>query len=560
MKIRRYGNAVLLKLIVVTSLFVGNSVLYSQILEETKIGLESIRAEDIHAYINFLAANDLEGRGAGTCGLSLAGLFLASQFEKIGALPAGPYGEYYQPFSLRSLDKITDETYAELEDTVGNSNVMRRYLLKSDFIPFSYTANMKVRAEIMFAGYGITAPELNYDDYQNVDVHGKIVLLMSHVPREKDSLSAFVRDGNYNRLSNLLNKVENARAHGALGVLLVTDPNNYDPAAYSDRRRHSLDISGSPWPNLTPSWRDPAELLILPQEVQTSVVVHISQGMAADILSGTGKTLDQFQRDIDTALVPQSRAIDHKSLTIQTTYEFSSKDSRNVIGMIEGADSLLKKEYVVFTAHYDHIGKIGNEIYNGADDNASGSAALLEIAEAFSLNPVKPRRSILFLHVSAEEKGLLGSKYYVANPSYPMDKTIACINLDMISRNELDSLYIIGDDLISSDLRRIIEEANSYIGLSFGHEYNRLNDPNMYFFRSDQYSFAMYGIPSVFYFTGPHADYHKSTDEVEKVDTKKAARVTRLAFLTGWILANRRESLTADGILAQHSKYKVPKN
>ena len=220
----------------------------------------------------------------------------------------------------------------------------------------------------------------------------------------------------------------------------------------------------------------------------------------------------------------------------------------NIIGFIEGSD--LKEEIVVITAHYDHLGIKDSLIYNGADDNGSGTVAIMEIAEAFMLakkDGKGPRRSILIMPVSAEEKGLLGSKYYAENPIYPLENTIANLNVDMIGRiddhhDNPNYIYLIGSDRLSTELHDISEEVNDkYINLELNYKYNDEDDPNRYYYRSDHYNFAKNNIPVIFYFNGIHDDYHKPSDTIDKIHFPKIEKISRYIFLTAWELANREE-------------------
>ena len=222
----------------------------------------------------------------------------------------------------------------------------------------------------------------------------------------------------------------------------------------------------------------------------------------------------------------------------------------NVLGFIEGTD--LKEELIIITAHYDHLGKHEDKIFNGADDDGSGTVATLEIAEAFMSAKKEgngPRRSVLIMPVSGEEKGLLGSKYYTDHPIYPLENTVANLNIDMIGRvddwhENGDYVYLIGADMLSQELHDISEQTNDqYIGLELDYTFNAEDDPNRYYYRSDHYNFAKNNIPVIFYFNGVHEDYHKVTDTVEKIDFNKIQTITRLVFLTAWELANRDERI-----------------
>ena len=225
----------------------------------------------------------------------------------------------------------------------------------------------------------------------------------------------------------------------------------------------------------------------------------------------------------------------------------------NVLGFIEGTD--LKEELIIITAHYDHLGKHEEKTYNGADDDGSGTVAALEIAEAFMLAKKEghgPRRSVLIMPVSGEEKGLLGSEFYTDNPIYPLENTVANLNIDMIGRiddwhENGDYVYLIGADMLSQELHDISEQVNKqYIGLDLDYTFNAEDDPNRYYYRSDHYNFAKNNIPVIFYFNGVHEDYHKITDTVEKIDFNKIQTITRLVFLTAWELANRDERIVVD--------------
>jgi Zn-dependent M28 family amino/carboxypeptidase len=223
-------------------------------------------------------------------------------------------------------------------------------------------------------------------------------------------------------------------------------------------------------------------------------------------------------------------------------------ETENVVAIIEGSEK--PDEYVVITAHLDHVGITDGEIYNGADDDGSGTVALLEIAEAFKKAADKgkgPKRSVVFLHVTGEEKGLLGSAYYADNPIYPLENTIANLNVDMIGRiddyhDNPDYVYLIGSDRLSTELHQISEDVNKqYINLELDYKFNEEEDPNRYYYRSDHYNFAKNNIPVIFYFNGVHADYHKTSDTVDKIHFGKIQKISRYIFLTAWELANRNE-------------------
>jgi Zn-dependent M28 family amino/carboxypeptidase len=219
-----------------------------------------------------------------------------------------------------------------------------------------------------------------------------------------------------------------------------------------------------------------------------------------------------------------------------------------VLAVIEGSDEKLKKEYVFVTAHYDHLGANGEKIFHGADDNASGTSSVIEIARAFAeakKQGVGPKRTVVCMLVSGEEKGLLGSEYYTKYPLFPMDKTVVDVNIDMVGRNDKEHpdgnyVYVIGADRLSTELHEINERANAiHTNLTLDYKYNDPNDPNHYYERSDHYNFAEKGIPAIFFFNGTHVDYHQATDTREKIDFNALAKRAQLAFYTAWDIANR---------------------
>jgi len=230
-----------------------------------------------------------------------------------------------------------------------------------------------------------------------------------------------------------------------------------------------------------------------------------------------------------------------------------SLEGENVLGFIEGSDAARKDEVVIITAHYDHLGTRGDAVYNGADDNGSGTSTVLEIAEAFAKAKEAgegPRRSVLCMLVSGEEKGLLGSRYYSENPVFPLESTVANVNVDMVGRvdeahaDDPNYIYVIGADRLSSELHEINETANqTYTQLELDYTYNEKDDPNRYYYRSDHYNFAKYGIPVIFYFSGVHEDYHQPSDTPEKLNYERMSEIGQLIFYTAWELANRDEPL-----------------
>ena len=294
---------------------------------------------------------------------------------------------------------------------------------------------------------------------------------------------------------------------------------------------------------------------------ENAATVFISPIAGAALFGITTDKLLDYGNQVAKAGKPVTASLTAvKDVKIKTTRDASPLPTENVLGFIEGSDK--KDEVIVVTAHYDHVGvdttRQGDQIYNGANDDGSGTVAVIELAEAFAQakkDGYGPRRSILFMTVTAEEKGLLGSEYYSENPIFPLENTVANVNIDMIGRmdkdhektNDSNYIYSIGADKLSSELHQINEAMNEkYVNLKLDYTYNDENDPNRLYYRSDHYNFAKHGIPIVFYFNGVHDDYHQPSDEVDKIIFESAEKVARLAFHVTWELANRENRIVVD--------------
>jgi len=275
--------------------------------------------------------------------------------------------------------------------------------------------------------------------------------------------------------------------------------------------------------------------------------LFISEKMAASLFGSKAEKTEEALAQLKAGAGFKPIKIKSK-LEVWLDKEVQKLEGENVIAFIEGSDSILNKEYVIVTAHYDHLGFVEDRIYYGADDNASGTAGVIEIARAFAeakSRGVGPKRSVICMLLSGEEKGLLGSKYYVEYPLWPLKKTVATINIDMIGRvddahTDGNYIYAIGSDRMSTELHQVQEWNNEqYTQLQLDYKYNDPKDPNRFYERSDHYNFVLQGIPAVFYFNGTHPDYHKVTDTVDKINFEAAAKRAQLAFYTAWDLANR---------------------
>jgi hypothetical protein len=480
--------------------------------------LRVITPDLMRAHITYLSSDAMMGRNTPSPEMETAAAYIARALQSSGIAPCN--GTYFQdvPLIIVSLGQ-------ENSLSLKIRGVNRSFELKTDFVPFEITADRSVSAPLVFAGYGITAPEHNFDDYAGLDARGKVVLVLRHEPGEEDPASPF--DGRESTpYSTVEVKTRIAREHGAVGVLLVTDPLNH----------MNLIPRGFPWPSLSKIIPADALPLTLATEESTKVpTVHVGPAVI-ESLFGSIDSLKAIQRLIDAGHRPAEYPVD-AIVTVKTSTITKDMSAKNVVGMLEGSDPSLRNEVVVIGAHYDHVGykkthAPGDDfIYNGADDNASGTAGVLAIAAAFHAAREHSRRTLLFIFFAGEEKGLFGSQAYVDHPLFPLGRTVAMLNLDMIGRGGPDTLFVVGTSR-SPDLVKLNEEENQAI------HFTLLYGQEGFLGRSDQASFLKKSVPALFLHTGEHADYHKVTDEASRIDFDKAARVARLGFLDVWRIAN----------------------
>jgi Zn-dependent M28 family amino/carboxypeptidase len=504
-------------------------------------GFDSIREDSLRADLTFLASDALQGRMSLQSGDEVAIQWIASEFAKAG-LKAANGDSYLQAVPLVEYRGDRARSYIALKRGAASE---KQWKFPEAY--GAYRADVDVTAAVIFAGYGITAPELHYDDYRGIDVHGKIVLLFDHEPQETDSNSIFNGTGN-TRYATTRVKVLNAQAHGAVGVLIVGEPNRKHPS----NQERAARIGGS----VARAVPLPAQS-IADDELHTPAAI-VSDAIAAELLAGAGATPSELQSNIDRDLTPQSRALADAQVTMHFRNSATSEaNSYNVAGLLEGSDPSLAAETVMITAHHDHDGMSGAEIWHGADDNGSGTVGVVALAHAFGENAGatggrKPKRSILFVVFASEERGLLGAFYMAAHPLRALATTRAMINFDMIGRNETESdqtkglieipadttnrLNLIGA-LYSPDYNRTVVAQNKFVGLDLDDRFDHEAALNV-FFRSDQFPFVLRNIPAFWWFTGFHPDYHHTTDTAEKINYVKMAKILRLAYLSGYSFAD----------------------
>ncbi len=486
----------------------------------------TITAKDLKQHLSILASDEYEGRETGMPGQKKAAQYIADYYKKLG-VPAINNGSYFQQYSLKKESLVNSSATLNAAD----------YKFINDFYCWGANWQELDASQIVFIGYGIE--EKNWNDYANVDVKGKVILCLSGEPFAPDGKSMITgSEATSEWAQDYGLKMETAQAKGAKGMLVVNL--NYDKTM--QRVRY---------------WLENASMrLDKPKDTEEDVfpLLFINKDFCNKILASKKKNIDK-----ESAKILRKRK--SKSFTIKSDLMFHMKvdveklTAENVLCYIEGTDEKLKNEVVVISAHYDHIGIVKGQINNGADDDGSGTVSTLELAQAFieaKKNGFGTKRSILILNVSGEEKGLLGSEWYSDFPIFPLANTVCDFNIDMIGRKDdahtdPNYVYLIGSDKLSTDLHKISEQTNDkYTHLTLDYTYNDPEDPNRFYYRSDHYNFAKHNIPVIFYFSGVHEDYHKPTDDVDKILFDKMETIAKLVFFTAWDVANRDEKLKVD--------------
>jgi len=507
---------------------------------EVDRSMARIRPEAIRAHMRFLADDLLEGRGTGSRGYELAAKYVAARFEALGLAPAGTEGGYFQPVPLRRTATVASKcSLALLRD--GKRTELKfgeDYVLSGSNLT---ATDAQVTAPLVFAGFGVSAPELGYDDYAGLDVQGKIVVVLSGTP------ATFPNDQHAFYSSTQL-KADEAFAHGAFAVLGIQSP---------------ADAQRLPWKTMVryvgaPSYQWLNEAGVPDRSrPQARGFGLLSRETAVSLFAATPHPLDEIFKAAEAGR-PQSFALPVQA-SLRTVSEHERAESPNVAALLRGSDPRLRDEVIVLTAHLDHLGISepvgGDSIYNGAYDNASGVASLLEIANAFASLPEPPRRSVLFLAVTGEEQGLQGSDYFVRHPTVPRDKIVGNINVDMfLMLHPLRDVIAFGAE--HSSLGPLAERAARRLGLAM------TQDPfpqEVVFIRSDQFSFIRAGIPALMLDTGLQADdpaaataaavrwlqttYHQPGDDMKQAfDFEAGAQFVRLNFLVSYLAAQEDQA------------------
>lgn len=482
---------------------------------------QTITESDLKTHLTTYASDKFEGRETGKKGQKLAVNYLKEQYVKRQISSAIGDDQYFQEFNL-TIKKLPK----------GTLEIKGRSMENGDgFMAFNSIESHS--SELAFVGYGVQTE--SYTDYL-MDVSGKIVLIKAGEP--KDDKRAYVVSGtkeasDWGKMSEGLElKLQLAQKLGAKAVI-------YYDEAYYDRYAKRFDYMKE---------NNSGRMSIDALDSENIPVIYVDESVAESIYENISS--DSNPKAINTSVKIAVTSTDEK---VQT---------ENVVAYIKGSE--FPDEYVIISSHLDHIGISSNgDINNGADDDGSGTVSLLEIAEAFKLAADQgdgPKRSVVFLHVTGEEKGLLGSRYYTdASPVFPLNQTIANLNIDMVGRidpnrnGDRNYVYLIGSDKLSTELHEISELVNDkFSKIELDYTYNDENDPNRFYYRSDHYNFAKNNIPIIFYFNGTHADYHKASDTVDKINFDLLENRSRLVFYTAWEVANRAKPIVADKATPKH--------
>lgn len=488
-------------------------------------GLKFINTEDLKYHLNFLSSDSLQGRAFGTPtpGLDIAADYLKSNAKKMGLKPAAD--DYFQIVPIVSSQPDIENTYLELTNTEGT------ILYKSDSViglPAGNEINI-LNTEVVFAGFGWSDEKTGYNDFEGINVKGKAVMFATGTPEsfENNNLPGWNN-------SMETTKMKQAMEAGASLVIIINSPLDEENSNYSRLNR---------WINRTDYTLESSE-----NKTKSNNFIFTTATCADAILGGKGE-LKKLLAKISAEKQPNSYCIKGLHINVKANRKTNYIQGKNIVGIVEGSHPELKNEYVVLMAHYDHLGMDKNgDVFNGADDNGSGTVTLLEVAEAFVSLGKKPKRSIVFLWVTAEEIGQLGSQYYVHAPVFPIGKTVACINIDMDGRvfEPRDTVWNKSEKLVK-DFNGLytltnkvwpgLQEINTSVCQSLGLIPDYTLPPG--FLRSsDHYSFHSKGVPILNLATGYHADYHKVTDEISRINFDKMKRVADLCFLVGLEIAN----------------------
>lgn len=544
---RRFLSAVVLASLLVTTFPATIPATFAQRSAErgkksatAQRGIDTIAANQMKDYLTFIASDEMEGRDTPSRGLDTTAKFLAMNLSRWGFKPAGDNGTFFQSIDLLRYRTDGGRTKAEFNDKPLN--------LGTDFVPASSPGT--VSGQLVFAGNGWFMKSKQFDAYKDINPAGRIAVIFAipgALPRGATRADLSGKSG-----EDFMNPIEYARSKGVAGLIWVAD--SQYPANFMRNRQRLLERGSVSVAKFQPTTATPS----LPS-------ITISMDVAKALFEGE-KDADGLLSSGGANLPAPFLMNDQKKMMLNVASNTETVPTQNVVAVWEGGDPALKSEYVALGSHYDHVGSGcppngEDRICNGADDDGSGTTAMLAMAEALAKAPTRPKRSILFVWHCGEEKGLWGSRYFVEFPTVPLNAIVAQVNMDMIGRAKADgdtntrnkdlsgpnAIYLIGSTMMSTELGEIVNTVNkSYLNLTFDTRYDDPKDPNRFFYRSDHYNYARKGIPIIFFFDGVHEDYHRAGDTADKIDYQKMEKVTRTIYMTTWEIANRAARLKVD--------------
>lgn len=509
----------------------------------TQRGVDTISANQIRDYLTFIASDEMEGRDTPSRGLNLTAKFLAMNLTRWGFKPAGDEGSFFQRIDLRRERADTGQTKVDFNGRTLASG--------TDFLPVGGSGT--VSGQLVFAGNGWFVKSKGIDAYKGVDPAGRIAVIFGNPNTQPRGVTR----ADYGKQGEeYMNPSDYARSKGVAGLIYVPDAQYLNNWRLRQRfvERGSTVVAKFQSQTAT----TPLPSIVITHDAANTILAGETQTAAATLNASNGSL---------PATLPESFLLsDQKKITMNVVNTTETIPTQNVVAVWEGSDPVLKAEYVALGAHYDHVGsgcpsKGPDTICNGADDDGSGTTALLGMAEALSKAPTRPKRSVLFVWHCGEEKGLWGSRYFTEYPTVPLNQIVAQINLDMIGRSKKEgdtnsrnrdltgpgAIYLIGSTMMSTELGELVNTVNkSYLNITYDTRYDDPADPNRFFFRSDHYNYARKGIPIIFFFDGVHEDYHQVGDTADKIDYEKMEKITRTIYMTLWEIANRPVRLKVD--------------
>lgn len=503
---------------------------------------DGVTAQQMKDHLTFIASDELEGRDTPSRGLDIAAMYIAQHLKTWGVKPAGDNGTYFQQFPLKRVKIDPQGTRLSLNGQTFNYG--------EDFLSSGYIPGNISDSNIVYASHGWVVKAKNINPYQGIDVRNKIVVVVGGLPK-----GVTVSDLQGKAGEDYLSPALYAQANGAKALIFFGTFNslaNWRGNRWTQTEKGGLEF-GNPQTQLTiPT------IIVTPRFINTLFQGEKTNGANAYNKAIAGEPVEAFD------LKPT------KKINLNVAVKTENTHSQNVVGILEGSDPVLKNEYVAIGAHYDHVGTNPfwageDKIWNGADDDGSGTVAVMALAEAFSKG-TRPKRSILFIWHAGEEKGLWGSEYFTDHPTVPINSIITELNIDMIGRAQQagdqnpankalpqqGEVFVIGSKMMSTELGEASETTNkAFMNLQYNYKYDDPKDPERFFYRSDHYNYARKGVPIIFYMDGSHADYHQPSDSIEKIDFAQMEKVARTIFATGWELANRAARPKVDKPLQQ---------